>query len=112
MFLGFLGLVVSLVIMTGGIHKIEEGHVGIYYNRGILSKQISSPGYNILIPFLTRYESVQVSVQTDQVTDIPCGTSGGVLIYFDKIEVVNMLQKTHVYETIKNYRYYMLHLKY
>jgi len=37
------------------------------------------------------------------VTNIPCGTSGGVLIYFDKIEVVNRLQKNLVYETLKNY---------
>ncbi len=30
-------------------------------------------------------------MQTDEVTNIPCGTSGGVVIYFDKIEVVNLL---------------------
>ena len=40
-----------------------------------------------------------------QVVDIPCGTSGGVMIYFDKIEVVNRLKKEGVYDTIKNYRY-------
>jgi len=37
------------------------------------------------------------------VVDIPCGTSGGVLIWIDKVEVVNRLKKIHVYETIKNY---------
>jgi len=42
-------------------------------------------------------------VQTDKVTNIPCGTAGGVLIYFDHIEVVNRLRKEHVYGTIKNY---------
>jgi regulator of protease activity HflC (stomatin/prohibitin superfamily) len=46
---------------------------------------------------------VQVTVQTDAVTGIPCGTSGGVLIHFDKVEVVNRLSKDMVYETIKNY---------
>lgn len=30
-------------------------------------------------------------MQTDEVLNIPCGTSGGVVIYFDKIEVVNIL---------------------
>ena len=34
---------------------------------------------------------------------IKCGTSGGVMIYFDKIEVVNRLNKEFAYETIKNY---------
>ena len=32
-----------------------------------------------------------------------CGTSGGVVINFGKIEVVNRLKEELVYETIKNY---------
>ena len=84
------------------------------------------------LPYLTRFEEVQVTVQTDSVSSIPCGTSGGVMINFgkpsswilkitllvyiplnearrfflvdvDKVEVVNRLSKDLVYETIKNY---------
>ena len=36
-------------------------------------------------------------------TQIPCGTSGGTVITFDKIEVVNRLKREYVHETIKNY---------
>ena len=32
-----------------------------------------------------RYEEVQTTIQTDSVSDIPCGTSGGVVITFDKV---------------------------
>lgn len=35
--------------------------------------------------------SFQVTLQTDEVKNVPCGTSGGVMIYFDRIEVVNIL---------------------
>ena len=35
--------------------------------------------------------------------DIPCGTSSGVVLIFDKIEVVNRLRKSDALETIKNY---------
>jgi len=38
---------------------------------------------------------MQVTVQTDTVKNIPCGTSGGVMIKFDKIEVVNRLKKDY-----------------
>jgi hypothetical protein len=55
------------------------------------------------MPFVTTISQVQVTVQTDSVTNIPCGTSGGVLINFGKIEVVNRLKEELVYETIKNY---------
>jgi len=99
----FLGIVFFITILSGGLHRIEEGYVGVYYHGGVLSKRISEPGYNVLIPFFTTYHQVQVSVQTDEVREIPCGTSGGVLIYFDKIEVVNKLKKEYVYETVKNY---------
>ena len=99
----FLGIVLSITVLSGGLHRIEEGYVGVYYHGGVLSKRISEPGYNVLIPFFTTYHQVQVSVQTDEVREIPCGTSGGVLIYFDKIEVVNRLKKESVYETVKNY---------
>lgn len=37
---------------------------------------------------------VQVTLQTDEVKNVPCGTSGGVIIYFDRIEVVNHLNPT------------------
>jgi erlin len=32
-----------------------------------------------------------------------CGTSGGVVVMFDKIEVVNQLQYDHVWDTVKEY---------
>jgi hypothetical protein len=47
----------------------------------------SCPGFHLKIPFLTTYEPVQVTLQTDEVTNIPCGTKGGVMIYFEKVEV-------------------------
>lgn len=46
---------------------------------------------------------MKVSIQTDVVTSVPCGTSNGTLVYFDKIEVVNKLKKQYVYETVLNY---------
>merc|ERR1719470_160282 len=57
----------------------------------------------MMIPFLTSVRNVQTTLQTDEVKNVPCGTSGGVMIYFDRIEVVNVLQPTAVYEIVKNY---------
>merc|ERR1719341_1618991 len=57
----------------------------------------------MLIPFLTSVRNVQTTLQTDEVKNVPCGTSGGVMIYFDRIEVVNVLQPAAVYDIVKNY---------
>lgn len=63
----------------------------------------SSPGYHLMFPFLTTYREIQVTLQTDEVKNVPCGTSGGVMIYFDRIEVVNILQASSVHEIVRNY---------
>lgn len=60
-----------------------------------------------MVPFITSYKqiqvrysplnlnnyTIQVTIQTDEVRNVPCGTSGGVIITFERIEVVNLLKK-------------------
>merc|ERR1719356_1566400 len=57
----------------------------------------------MMLPFLTTVRNIQTTLQTDEVKNVPCGTSGGVMIYFDRIEVVNVLQNTAVFDIVKNY---------
>jgi regulator of protease activity HflC (stomatin/prohibitin superfamily) len=99
---------VILIVLLGlgiqySLHKVEEGHVGIYYRGGAMLQGISGPGYHMMIPFITSVRNVQVTLQTDEVKNVPCGTSGGVMIYFDRIEVVNVLQLNAVYDIVKNF---------
>jgi len=65
--------------------------------------RVTSPGFHSKLPLITEHAVVQVTVQTDKVTNIPCGTSGGTVIYFDKVEVVNQLMANAVHSIIKNY---------
>jgi hypothetical protein len=73
-----------------------------------------------MLPFLTTVKIVQTTLQTDEgkifdkknefrknkfslVKNIPCGTSGGTMIYFEKIEVVNILNREAVIDIVRNY---------
>ncbi|TYG36860.1 hypothetical protein ES288_D13G096900v1 [Gossypium darwinii] len=85
------------------LHQVPEGHVGVYWKGGALLKTITGPGFHLKMPLVTQNEPVLVTLQTDQVRDIPCGTKGGVMINFEKIEVVNKLKKEYVYETLLSY---------
>ncbi|XP_028057810.1 erlin-1-like [Camellia sinensis] len=85
------------------IHQVPEGHVGVYWRGGALLKTITDPGFHLKMPLITHFEPIQVTLQTDLVRDIPCGTKGGVMINFEKIEVVNRLRKGFVYETLRDY---------
>nr|CAH7733991.1 unnamed protein product [Callosobruchus chinensis] len=91
------------LVFQYSLHKIEEGHVGVYFRGGALLPTTSQPGYHMMIPLLTMHRAVQVTLQTDEVKNVPCGTSGGVMIYFDRIEVVNHLQSESVLDIVRNY---------
>eukprot|EP00898_Chlorokybus_atmophyticus_P008020 jgi/Chlat1/8219/Chrsp76S07638 len=86
-----------------GLHKVPEGYVGVYWRGGALINTTAGPGFHLRIPWLTVFEPMQVTLQTDKVTNIPCGTKGGVMIYFEKIEVVNRLNRKRVLETVREY---------
>nr|CAB3500484.1 unnamed protein product [Digitaria exilis] len=121
-FIGICFVLISLSVPSSILHQVPEGHVGVYWRGGALLKTITTPGFHLKLPWITQYEAIQVTLQTDQasdtlchlnvfilfvtmnqVRDIPCGTKGGVMISFDKIEVVNRLRKEFVHETLLNY---------
>lgn len=104
-----LGAIIAVTValfigsLFSAIHKLEEGHTGVYYRGGALLTSTSGPGFHLMLPFITSYKSVQTTLQTDEVKNVPCGTSGGVMIYFDRIEVVNFLVPSAVYDIVKNF---------
>jgi len=91
------------LLLSLSIHNVEEGHVGVYYRGGALLPNMTEAGFNVMIPLVTRMEQVQITIQTDEVREIPCGTRGGVMTQFDKVEVVNQLSRASVYDTVKKY---------
>eukprot|EP00729_Bicosta_minor_P013328 gene13328-22012_t len=70
---------------------------------GALLTKTSGPGYNLMMPLITNMRSVQTTMQTDKVTNVPCGTQGGVILYFDRIEVVNKLHSKKVHDTVREF---------
>ncbi|XP_068656327.1 uncharacterized protein [Aristolochia californica] len=110
--IGLITVLVMLVLLSSSrasdssysiLHQVPEGHVGVYWRGGALLQTITDPGFHLKMPLITHFEPIQVTIQTDKVKDIPCGTKGGVIISFEKIEVVNRLRKDYVYETLLNY---------
>jgi erlin len=98
-----IAVAIVVLLFIRSAHEIPEGHVGVYFRSGALLPEIRDPGLNFMVPIVTRVVPVQTTIQTDSVNDIPCGTSGGVVITFDKVEVVNRLKKAFVHETVQNY---------
>jgi regulator of protease activity HflC (stomatin/prohibitin superfamily) len=95
--------VVVAILTSLSVIKVPEGHVAVYFRGGALLTHTDNPGYHAVFPIVTQTAFVQTSVQTDNVLKIPCGTSGGTMIHFARIEVVNQLARDTVYSTVKNY---------
>eukprot|EP00127_Corallochytrium_limacisporum_P001380 Clim_evm2s55 gene=Clim_evmTU2s55 len=92
-----------LPFLSAALVQIDEGFLGVYYIGGALQDYVSGPGYHFMVPYLTDMVPIQTTIQTDEVKNVPCGTSGGVMVYFDKVEVVNRLKPEAVLETVRNY---------
>ena len=60
-----------LSYISGSLHFIPEGHIGIYTRGGALLTGITEPGQHLTFPLITKVYEVQVTLQTDQVTNIP-----------------------------------------
>lgn len=56
-----------------------------------------------MFPGVYTRDFVQLALQTDNVRNVPCGTSTGVIIVFDRIEVVNQLDRAKAHSTIKRF---------
>ena len=97
----FLFFIVVPFVTFQGLHTVQEGHIGIYFRGGAILDGYTEPGWHVKMPFVTSVEEVQITIQTDKVNNVPCGTSGGVNVVFDTIEVVNRLKKDHAQETVK-----------
>ena len=61
----------SFICVIGGIHIIHEGHVGIYTRGGAVLSGVNEPGLHTMVPIITRFNEVQITIQTDKVTNIP-----------------------------------------
>eukprot|EP00931_Biecheleriopsis_adriatica_P076412 TRINITY_DN50124_c0_g1_i1.p1 TRINITY_DN50124_c0_g1~~TRINITY_DN50124_c0_g1_i1.p1 ORF type:complete len:330 (+),score=98.21 TRINITY_DN50124_c0_g1_i1:106-1095(+) len=96
---------IGLALLCGwvGIYKINEGHVGVRWRAGALIESLQDPGLHWKLPILDKHAEVLVQMQTDSVQNIACGTSGGVMVYFDRIEVVNRLDRASVLDTMRKY---------
>jgi len=53
-----LGLIPILLIWFGGVHRVEEGHVGIYYRGGALIDGYTEPGFHFMLPFFTEFHNI------------------------------------------------------
>jgi regulator of protease activity HflC (stomatin/prohibitin superfamily) len=91
------------VLASGFLTVVKEGDVGIFYRFGSLLQEVHPSGWYAYMPFFTSPGYVNIRPQTDQVHEVSCGTSDGIVLTFSKVDVGNTLPQESVYNTIKKY---------
>jgi len=83
---------------------IQEGEIGISYVLGSLQNKTHLPGLHFVLiwPFV-RISRVNIRPQTDQVFKVACGTSDGLTLIFETIDVGNTLPKERALSVIRDY---------
>jgi regulator of protease activity HflC (stomatin/prohibitin superfamily) len=99
----YLIIIVILLTLWSGFFIVNEGFRAVVYTFGSLDQKNYGPGFHYKTPLITMMYQVQVSVQTDHVSKVICGTSSGVSVTFESIEVVNQLDKDFVYPIVRDY---------
>jgi regulator of protease activity HflC (stomatin/prohibitin superfamily) len=84
---------------------VPTGFVGVQYIWKRLDTEtgLLQPGFHFYNPITTSIQLIETRPQTDVVTGISCGTSDGVPIKIDKVEIGNQLAEDKVLDTIAKY---------
>ena len=48
-------IIITIISLLSGFHKVEEGYVGIYFKFGKLEKEVSYPGFHFMIPYINTF---------------------------------------------------------
>ncbi|CAB1100295.1 unnamed protein product [Ectocarpus sp. CCAP 1310/34] len=105
--IGAISAVAGPVLLSPyAIKSVGEGSVGVLRFGGKVLDEIKAPGYHFVLPFLYELIEVPVNVRTTEVRQVPCGTSGGVLVYFPLVEIIHRLHPASVVSTLKAYEDY------
>ncbi|CAG0889034.1 unnamed protein product [Cyprideis torosa] len=100
-----LGLIVTIACLADSGHKIEEGHVGVYFVNGALRQTISHPGVHFMTPFVSRVEQVISSVDADKLIKIirKFGPRFKEVLVFDRIsEELRVFCANHTIDEVYN----------
>lgn len=91
--------------VVGICTSIPSGYVGVYktWQRYNIEAGVIHPSLVCYNPTWTSVVHVETRPQTDVVINVKCGSSDGVILEIDKIEVGNQLASTSVIETITRY---------
>ena len=92
------GLFTGLACVIAALHRIHEGHVGVYYKYGALMEDITPPGVHWMQPFVTEVVSIRITPETETMEPMICTTRDGVRNVFRDVQVFIQMKSLLVFQ--------------
>jgi len=102
-FLGLGTLFIGLACMISALHRIDEGHVGVYYKFGALMEVKSPPGVHWMQPFVTQVASIRLTPETRTMDPMVCTTRDGVRNVFRDVQVITSIEEDQVLVLVRQF---------
>lgn len=83
----------SLFMIGWLMVSIPQGSIGLTKTLGVLRPEMLMPGLHVSLPGIHETYTIKTSIETHTIRNIPCGTATGVLLHFEKVEVVSKLKQ-------------------
>lgn len=96
-------IVISIVLFSTSVHKVEEGNVGIYFVSGALQDKTTNPGIHFAWPFITDIEQVQIRPRTDTLPAITTITRDGIENVFNEVQVISDVKPASLIPLVKKF---------
>lgn len=93
----FLGLFLGSLI-----HRVEHGHVAVYYRGGYLLNEVRGPGFHVRVPLLTKPVLLPTKAKTEIINHVECTSSDGIRIVFDKVQVMYSFTYSEILDNLRN----------
>ena len=85
--IGLGGLFLGLACVISALHRIHEGHVGVYFKYGALMEELTQPGVHWMQPFVTEVVALRITPETKTMDPMVCTTQDGVRNVFRDVQV-------------------------
>jgi len=98
-----IATILIVAILIDSLHKVEEGHVGIYFTNGALGDTYTKPGINFKAPFISRMVEINVRPQTENIDDFDAVTKDGISNRFSEIQIISDVNVDHVVDMVRKF---------
>ena len=98
-----VSVAIVIACLACSYHKIEEGHVGIYFRYGALQTRVTEPGVHFMMPFSEGFREVRVRPETFTMESVKAISKDGIENTFREIQAITTVKKDKIITMTKQF---------